>query len=376
MRSNILVALLTTTTFALSACGGEPQAPLAAPPPPVPVAAAVAPPPADSTPAAPAKPALSELIENSLEATHEGFQAHDAAKMATAVTDDVAVFDYGVGETHGKADFQSAMAQLFSFAGDARLATNRVWKKGNVVISELTWAGTMTGDVMGMKATHKPVGQMRLNVYWFNDDGLIKELHEYADDAGLMAQMQNKKGAPAVPELPTNQPEVHVAVGTPEQDKLGDWAKGMDEAFDKDDAKIVLAGLADDADYWLNTTGMPAAKGKKELGKELQSFFKAFPDQKWTTTNAWDIDGFGIIEHSMAGTFEGSFGPVHPTGKKVTAWHQVDIMQPAADGKLQHGWGYANSIEMLAQAGALPRMPGEKPAKGQAKVGHGAMPKK
>ena len=32
----------------------------------------------------------------------------------------------------------------------------------------------MTGDMMGMKATGKPVGQMRLHVYWFNDDGLVE----------------------------------------------------------------------------------------------------------------------------------------------------------------------------------------------------------
>jgi hypothetical protein len=63
----------------------------------------------------------------------------------------------------------------------------------------------------------------------------------------------------------------------------------------------------------------------------------------------------------MAGTFKGTFGPLHGTGKKVTAWHAIDIMQPTADGKVQHGWGYQNTIEMLAQAGALPKK-GEHPA--------------
>ena len=44
-------------------------------------------------------------------------------------------------------------------------------------------------------------------------------------------------------------------------------------------------------------------------------------------------------------------------------------MQPTADGKVQHGWGYANMVEMLAQAGrseasAPPAAPA-KPAKGK-----------
>jgi ketosteroid isomerase-like protein len=368
MRSNILSALLTATTCALAACAGEQPAPQPPPMPAAPPPAMAAAPPADPTPPAPLpKPALSELIDGSLKATHEGFNAHDPAKMATALADDVVVADYGTGETHGKGDFQNGMGLLFSWFSDAKLSVDRVWKKGNVAITELSWAGTMTADAMGMKATHKPVGQMRLHVYWFNDDGLIKELHEYADDAGLMAQMQDKKGAPPVPMLATNPPDVHVASGTADEDKLGEWAKGIEDAFNKDDAKAALAGMGDDADYWLNVSGMPATKGKKNLGKELTAWFHSFPDQQWTTTQAWGIDGFGIVEHSMTGTFKGPLGPVHPTGKKVTAWHQVDILQPSADGKVQHGWGYGNMVEMLAQAGALP-MPGGGRAHGPAKA--------
>ena len=48
-------------------------------------------------------------------------------------------------------------------------------------------------------------------------------------------------------------------------------------------------------------------------------------------------------------------------------------MQPTADGKIQHDWGYANIDRDAAQAGALPK-PGEPaaaPAKGQAKAGGG-----
>ena len=197
---------------------------------------------------------------------------------------------------------------------------------------------------------------------WFNDDGLVKEMHEYGDDAGLMAQMSGKKGAPPVPALPTNMPELHVAKGTPDEDKLADWGKGVDETFSKDDAKAVVAGTADDGDYWINFTGAPAIKGKKDLGKDLDGFFKAFPDQKWTTVNAWGIDGFAIVEHTMTGTQKGRLGPLPASNKEVKDWHWLDIMQPTADGKLQHGWGYANLVEVLQQTGALKAPGGDKPA--------------
>ena len=181
MRSPFFAAL-TMTTMALTACAGEAPAPQPPPPPPPPPVASA--PPVDTMPPPPPKPALADLIRDAMKAFREGFNAHDAAKMASVVTDDVAVYDYGTGETHSKAEFQSGMTQLFSWFSDAKTATNRVWVKGNVVVTEATWTGTMTGEVMGMKATQKPVGQQRLHIYLFNDDGLVKEVHQYPTPSG------------------------------------------------------------------------------------------------------------------------------------------------------------------------------------------------
>ena len=252
------------------------------------------------------------------------------------------MYAYGGGETHSKGDLQTGLQQLFAGFPDTKSTANRMWIKGNVAIAELAWVGTMSADFMGMKATNKPAGETRLHIMWFTDDGLVKELHEYGDSAGVMAQVAGKKGAPPVPVLRTNPAEVHVAKGTPEEDKLVEWAKAADETFNKDDSKAVAATMADDSDYWLNFTGQPAMKGKKDMTAGLVGWFKAFPDQKWTPVNVWGIDGFAIIEHTLSGTQKGPLGPMPASNKAVSGWHFADIMQPTADGKLQHGWGYAN----------------------------------
>jgi hypothetical protein len=187
-----------------------------------------------------------------------------------------------------------------------------------------------------------------------------------------MAQMQGKKGAPPVPMLPTNAPETHLANGSSDDDKLVDWAKASDTTFSKDDPKAALAGMSDDGDYWINFSGAPAMKGKKENEKGLAGWFKAFPDQKWTTTTALGIDGFGILEHTMSGTQKGPLGPIASSNKPVIGWHWLDIVQPTADGKIKHGWGYANLLEMMQQTGAL-KPPGDRPA---AKVAPTAKQKK
>jgi steroid delta-isomerase-like uncharacterized protein len=379
MRSTILAALTVTTLAVLSACGGEappPEAPPPPPPPPPPVASA--PPPADTTPPPPPpKPALSDLIPAALKSMGDAFNAHDAQKMTQLFTDDAAVYTYGAGETHSKGDLTTGMQTMFTAFPDAKSALTRQWIAGNVAIIEIVWTGTMSGDMGPFKATNKPVGSQRLHIMWFNDDGMIKEMHEYGDDGTVMAQAQAKKGAPAIPTLPTNPPESHTAKGTPDEDKLVAWAKAGDDAFNKDDVKAVMATMADDADYWLNIGGGPAMKGKKDLEKGLKSWFTAFPDQKWTPTNVWGVDGFAIIEHTVTGTNKGPMGPFPASKKPVQNWHWVDIMQPTADGKVQHGWGYANMVEELAQTGQLPKPPAP-PAAGKSAppAGKGPAPKK
>src|SRR5579884_1707914 len=233
------LAALTMTAFALGACGGEEPAPqLPAPPPPpaaAPSATASATPPPEPAPPPPPKPTLADAVPQTMKGMDDAFNAHDAKKLMSFFTEDCAASAYGAPDAHGRDEMTKGIQALFDAVGDAKSATTRVWTKGNVAVAEIVWAGTMTGDFMGMKASKKPVGQVRLHVMTFNDDGLVKELHEYGDDAGLMAQMGGKKGAPPVPTLPTNPPEIHVAKGTPDEDKLADLAKGMDDAFSKDD---------------------------------------------------------------------------------------------------------------------------------------------
>jgi hypothetical protein len=107
----------------------------------------------------------------------------------------------------------------------------------------------------------------------------------------------------------------------------------------------------------MNFSGKPAIKGKKDLAKVLTDWFKTFPDQKWTSSNVWGVDGFAISEKTMTGTQKGKLGPIPASNKPVT-WHWLEILQPNADGKVAHGWLYGNLVEVLMQTGAL-KAPGD-----------------
>jgi hypothetical protein len=347
-------ALLTSTMLVLAACGGETPAPQPAPaPPPPPPATASATASADTTPPPPPpKPVLSEVIPQAIKGLFEAFNAQDQARAATYEADQIALYFYGSlrgGETHGKADVAKRVAAT-SFP-DSKVVPTRIWFKGNVAVVEFTFTGLFSRDAGDIKATNKPMGTKRAGVYVFDDDGLVKEERIYADIAAMRAQMRGDKGAPAAEPTPTADPEAHVAKGTPDEDKLVDWARKIDDTFSTDDVRQASALLADDVQY--DAWGVASLKGKKDVSKALQAFFKAFPDQKWAPTNVWGIDGYVVIEHVFTGTQKGPFGLVaKPTGKPITGEHFLSIWQPTPDGKLAHVWNYANPIEAMQQTGA------------------------
>lgn len=365
MRTTTTAAVLASlcASFALSACGGEEPMPPQPPPPP---SAAPAPlPPAASTteapPPPPPKPTLADLVPQTLKNIGDAINAHDSAKFAANFTDDVTADIYGMGHVTGRSDYGKMLQGHLDAFGDIKCAHARVWTKDSVAILEETCAGSMTGDFMGMKATKKPVGHNSLIVAWFNDDGLVKQVHEYFDGPGMMMQMRGDKMAPPVPTLPSGPTEMHTYKGAAD-DKLVDLAKTVNDTFNKNDVKAIDAWLTPDADVTFFFAG-----GKHLSGKELRDFsagfIKAAPQAKWSIANAWGIDGYLVMERTVEGIMKGRLGPMPPTNKSFTN-HVGEIMQPTAGGKLQHGWVYGNMAEMMPPPpppGAAPPPP-PKPA--------------
>ena len=63
----------------------------------------------------------------------------------------------------------------------------------------------------------------------------------------------------------------------------------------------------------------------------------------------------------MTGTQKGKLGPLPASNKEGGTGTGSTSCCRRADGKVQHGWGYANLVEMMQQTGAL-KAPGAAPA--------------
>ena len=364
MRNLCLVAL----TVGMLACGGSdaaappPQPP--APPPPAPTASAdTTPPPTATAAAAPAPaPSLMDKEVATLKAFHDAMLAHDADALGKTYTDD-AVFKFAGAPDMTKDVFLAHQKEHFASFPDSKSAARRIFFKNDVVAVEWTMTGTNSGPgPMGAKSTGKAVGINGLSVLWFTPEGLIKEQHEYVDVPTMMGQLgMGPKGmktrAPAT--LPDGKPEIHVAKGSPDEDKNAASAAAVQKMFETHDSKSFADTSADNI-TWDDLSSPAPMNGKKEMVKYFDMVTKAIPDLKMNC-QTWAVEDFIIEECAMSGTNKGPMGAPGPklaaTNKPVN-FHGVDVIQ-MKDGKAVSGVSYGNGMEMAMQLGLM-KPPAEK----------------
>ena len=165
------------------------------------------------------------------------------------------------------------------------MGESRVFVKGEVVISEWVMTATHSGDLMGFKATEKPVGLQGASVMWFTPEGLIKEEHVYHNLSTILSQtgISKDKGR-AVAALPSGAPEIAIAKESPEEKANVELMEKLNKAWEAKKADDVVAVFGNDAS-WDDLTLPAPSKGAKEIKKYVGTFITAVPDAKLATTN-------------------------------------------------------------------------------------------
>ncbi len=336
----------------LVACGGEEAKPAVTPV--TPVATETAPPPVTEPvkEAPPPQLSMADLQKKASMGLGEALNAHDAKKVAGFYTDNAVIKMAGAPDVTGRDAIAADWQRRFDSSPNSKSAASRVFVKGDVVVDEWSWAGTHSGDMMGVKATEKPIGAMGADVMWFSPDGLIKEQHTYVDMGTVMSQIGvSKAKARPVPAIPTGAPSVVVSTNTPDETKNVDAATKMFAAFEKKSDADFMGGAADDI-TWDDMTQPETMKGKAAGKKYFAAMTTAFPDVKATTQNAWGVGDFVIAEGTLSGTHKAAFFGIQPTKKQINL-HGLDIIQ-FKDGKIVSGRSYGNGAEMMMQLGLMP----------------------
>jgi len=356
MRSISFIAV----GLVLVACGGDEVKPPVTPA--APVAATTPPSPATTEPpveAAKPQPTLAELQRKTSEGIAAAINAHDAKKVAGFYSESAVIKTAGVPDSTGRDAIAADWQKRFDTIPNAKSMASRVFVKGDVVVVEWSWTGTHTTDLLGVKATEKPIGASGADVMWFAPDGLVKEQHTYVDMGTIMSQVgaSKQKGRP-VPTLATA-PQMVIATSSADETKNTEAASKMFASFEKKSEADFVAAAADDIS-WDDMTQPETSKGKEAAKKYFKAMTTAFPDVKTTTTNAWGVGDFVIAEGTMTGTHKAAFFGIPATKKQINL-HGLDIIQ-FKDGKAIKGTSYGNGVEMMSQLGLMPAPGAAKPA--------------
>lgn len=98
----------------------------------------------------------------------------------------------------------------------------------------------------------------------------------------------------------------------------------------------------------------PGPQGFKDMFTTLRS---AFPDLEVTPEHMTATEDDVALAYTIAGTHEGEFLGVAPTGRRITA-RGVQIGR-FEDGKLAERWGSSDQLAILQQLGAEPQTGGQ-----------------
>ena len=363
MQTRIATALMLVSLAAFG-CGGETLPPETPPtPPPPPVAATPATLPVETVtptpPAPPPAPPLAELQLASLKVAADAINQHDARKYASIFARDAVHRESAAPDVVGREGIARRMQLLFSAFPDMKFSFDRVWQKGNLVVVLWRWTGTDVGGFIGRGPTGRQAGLQGVGVGFYNDDGLVREIHMYEDGQTAMDQLEAKAQmgrfrAPPSDAQGASPMDVIVATGGPEEGKSLATAKLFYEALENKKEADLLALVTDEStadDFAMSPKTAKGAKDWKAMYRSWTSAFGAF--KHLPLLNQVAVNDYVIVERIVNGTQKGAVGPVKATGLPVTL-HCVDIAQ-IKDGKIAHFWTWSNTLELIAQARPQPR---------------------
>jgi steroid delta-isomerase-like uncharacterized protein len=243
---------------------------------------------------------------------------------------------------------------------DMKFEPQLVMVNGRTVIAVVLMTGTNDGPLktpMGeLPASKKKVGALFYERLVMNDENKATERWGIGDAATMMGQLgQLPKGAPPTrPAMEKGMPDAPVIIVTADDDKEKASIaaiKKQVEAFNAKKAADALAIMADDA-VESDQADSKDVKGKKNMEKGLQMFWKAFSDGKIDVPNVWAAGDYAVAEGTFTGTNDGPMDKMPKTGKKVSMQY-AEIFK-MKDGKVVELWRFRNGVDMAMQLGLMP----------------------
>jgi len=254
-----------------------------------------------------------------------------------------------------KAQFEALMKAF----PDSRITPWRIISAGERAVVEWTFTGTNEGELMGEKATQKPVGVRGASFLLFAKDGKVLRENRYMDLMAIQGQLGIAvKGGKVRPVEAAPTADLEVVVATRgEEPKSVSLLKRYYQLTQFRDYQAIAALLAPDAVIRNNREAQDMTKA--DLVKLQPAADKAFVDEGSVVKACINAGLIGACEYEWTATQKRSAMGIPSTGKRGTI-HEADVAE-VKDGQLVRVNGYGSRLEWFITFGALNPTPA-KPA--------------
>jgi predicted ester cyclase len=294
-----------------------------------------------------------ETEQEALDGFGRAIAQNDAKALAPLFDPDADMSFPGMAHASDRDGLLKSMADLLGPFTERKYTPSRIWLSGEAAVVEWTMLATQSGEWMSVKASGKHVGIKGITLFWFKLNGLVTDMHVYFDVGAVLAQLgAAPKGIEApVPSPITGAPEVFLAGGNEQEKKnVHDLNASFDALEAKNEAGF-LAPFADGVEVYRLDRAAPE-HGKDERRKFAKWVTHGLSSLAQNPTNAWGVGPYAIEEYTITGVHSGPIAGTQPSGRSLEL-HYVDVME-MKDDKILRVWTYGNSMELLAQMGAVP----------------------
>jgi steroid delta-isomerase-like uncharacterized protein len=116
---------------------------------------------------------------------------HDAGALAALFSEDARLIDKSqAGPIEGREGIRQFADGFMRAFPDLKVERIGVEIDGTVAVEEWRVTGTQDGELPGLPATHKRATVDGCSVLYFGDDGLVREEHNYWDEAQMLRQLE------------------------------------------------------------------------------------------------------------------------------------------------------------------------------------------
>lgn len=120
----------------------------------------------------------------------DAWNSHDGSKVAEWMVEDATYEDVTLGVVHeGRDAIKRFVEETDHLAGDYHFTAVSVQQTGDRYAAEWEMAGTHTGEVNGVRATHKPFRIRGVSIGQLDAEGKIQQNRDYWNAVDLLTQL-------------------------------------------------------------------------------------------------------------------------------------------------------------------------------------------